>query len=129
MSNQSTGVTDTPEEVQLRPDGGRLEVESDSEANGGGGVVKGKNGAEKGTTKDPKKKEPASASFTLNEAMKTSSFWILLFNNVLYSSIGPTTTLLLLDIVLDTVGGSQTALKAIDVSQQTLRLYAAKFSL
>ena len=30
--------------------------------------------------------------------------------------VGPTTTLLLLDIVLDTVGGNREALKAIDVA-------------
>jgi MFS family permease len=104
------GVTDTPEEVQLRPDGGRLDV-GDAETG-----VDGKRGT---ALKVPGKKEGGGTgvvSFTLKEARNTSSFWILLFNNVLYSSIGPTTTLLLLDIVLDSVGGSQTKLKAIDVA-------------
>jgi MFS family permease len=113
------GVTNAPEEAQLKPDGGRLEA-----AVGGTEVAAAPSPAHSHAPKGKKKsgnevkehKDSGGPSFTLSEAMNTSSFWILLFNNVLYCSIGPTTTLMLLDIVLDTLGGNANALKAIDVA-------------
>jgi hypothetical protein len=113
------GVTNAPEEAQLKPDGGRLETEvggtevacTHSPSNSHAQKAK-----KKSANKGKEHKDSGGPSFTLNEAMNTPSFWILLFNNVLYCSIGPTTTLMLLDIVLDTVGGNTSALKAIDVA-------------
>jgi hypothetical protein len=115
------GVTNAPEEAQLNPDGGRLETEVASDGtqiaaahcptNSHAQKRKKKSGNE-----GKEHQDSGGPSFTLNEAMNTSSFWILLFNNVLYCSIGPTTTLMLLDIVLDTVGGNASALKTIDVA-------------
>ena len=83
------GVTDTPEEVGLKPDAGRQEQidasVSDQPRAGGGGAAG-------DSRRDASLKKGAAgaggASFTVREAMSTSSFWILLFNNVLYSSIG-----------------------------------------
>ncbi|EKX44085.1 hypothetical protein GUITHDRAFT_109868 [Guillardia theta CCMP2712] len=49
------------------------------------------------------------------QAMQTSSFWLLLTNNVFYCIVGPTTTLFLLDIVMDTVGDAK--LKQINLAQ------------
>mmetsp|Transcript_23361 Transcript_23361/g.75952 ORF Transcript_23361/g.75952 Transcript_23361/m.75952 type:complete len:369 (+) Transcript_23361:391-1497(+) len=105
----------TPEEIGMKPDGKWVEstgIEYES-------LLDGKQvEASSDRSKEPKpEKQEASSSpsFSCSEAMQTSSFWLLLTNNVFYCIVGPTTTLFLLDIVMDTVGDAK--LKQINLAQ------------